>query len=262
MKLSISNIAWSSDNDSKMLAYLKNAEFTGLEIAPTRIFSELPYEKLAQAAQFADMLKQRYQLEISSMQSIWFGRVERIFGTEEERLTLVNYTQKAIDFAVEIGCKNLVFGCPKNRISGSDGDMAIAVSFFHKLGEYALKKGTVLSIEPNPVLYGTNFINRTPQAFGLVKQVDCEGFRVNVDFGTILYNQETLAPIEDNLHLVNHVHISEPGLIPVEKRSQHKELANILRRGNYQKFVSIEMKNTENIELVQETITYIKEVFM
>lgn len=50
-----------------------------------------------------------------SMQSIWYGRTEKLFGTEEERNLLLDYTKSAVDFAAAIGCKNLVFGCPKNR---------------------------------------------------------------------------------------------------------------------------------------------------
>ena len=38
------------------------------------------------------------------MQSIWFGRQERLFGSEEEREILIDYTKKAVDFAVAIQC--------------------------------------------------------------------------------------------------------------------------------------------------------------
>ena len=115
MKLSISNIAWDSMNDSQIYQLMRKYKFNGLEIAPTKIFSENPYEKLEEAKNWNKKLKKKYGFEICSMQAIWYGKQERLFGSSEEREQLENYTKKAIDFAKIIECKNLVFGSPKNR---------------------------------------------------------------------------------------------------------------------------------------------------
>ena len=114
MKLSISNIAWDKKYDEDMYEYLALSGFEGIEIAPTRIIENNPYDNLDKAREFKSLMDNK-GLEISSMQSIWFGRDERIFYTEKERKDLLNYTEKAIDFASIIRCKNLVFGSPKNR---------------------------------------------------------------------------------------------------------------------------------------------------
>lgn len=261
MKLSISNIAWPAEQDEAMYAFLQQEGFCGIEIAPTRIFANKPYDQLKSAEKFAERLRLEYNLTVPSMQSIWYGRSEKIFGSPQERAELISYTKKAIDFAAALGCKNLVFGCPKNRVSSHVEDMEIAVDFFKELGYYALQRNTVLALEPNPVLYGTNFVNTTPEAFELVSLVNCEGFRVNVDLGTILYNQENLEPLVQNLELVHHIHISEPGLAPIGHRQIHAELARLLKKRKYADFVSIEMKNTGDLREVQAAISYIKEVF-
>ena len=261
MNLSISNIAWSNEDDEQMYAFLKEQEFLGVEIAPTRIFPQNPYDNLKEAQDFAINLKQNYGLNVSSMQSIWYGINEKIFGSEEERKILEYYTKKAINFANSIGCKNLVFGCPKNRVSQNENDIDISISFFRELGEYAKLNNTVLSIEPNPVIYNTNFINYTSQAFEIVKAVKSDGFKVNIDLGTIIYNKEDLQIIADNIGLVNHIHISEPNLVLIEKRELHNRLFEILNQVNYQGFVSIEMGKRDNLDEVKETIKYVKEVF-
>lgn len=261
MLLSISNIAWPLNSDEYMYNYLNSIGFTGLEVAPTRIFPKDPYNDLETAKSFSQNLKKQYNLDISSIQSILYGKSECLFATNEERNILLDYTKKAIDFAVVIGCKNIVFGCPKNRIMNSEDQYQIAVEFFKELGNYALKKGTVISIEPNPVIYGTNFINYTSQAFDLVKSVNCDSFKVNVDFGTILYNNESLSIIDSNLSHVNHIHISEPNLMLIKKRKLHIELADILKCQGYSKFVSIEMKNLNDLEAIKTIVLYIKEVF-
>ena len=109
MKLAISNIGWAKENDASVYNMMTNNGFTGLEIAPTRIFSEQPYDHLDDARAWSDQLKSQNGFIIPSMQSIWYGRTEKLFGTDEERATLVDYTKKAIDFAEAVGCKNLVF---------------------------------------------------------------------------------------------------------------------------------------------------------
>lgn len=261
MKLSISNIAWKAEDDAPMYAFLKEQEIDGLEIAPTRIFPENPYERAEEAKEWAAVLKEQYGMVIPSMQSIWFGRNEKVFGDSQERSSLIAYTKKAIDFAAAVGCKNLVFGCPRNRSFEGEYPVKTAYAFFKELGDYAYAKGTVLAMEANPVIYNTNFVNETVQAFELVKEVDSPGFMVNVDLGTMIYNREDLAVLEENMAYVNHIHISEPGLNLIKKRQMHRDLAGILERSDYDKFVSIEMKTQEDLQCVKDTVMYVKEIF-
>ena len=78
MKYSISNIAWSAEHDKEMYAFLKEQSIEGVEIAPTRLFVK-PYDNLELAHEYAWMLKNKYGLTVSSMQSIWYGVKESIF---------------------------------------------------------------------------------------------------------------------------------------------------------------------------------------
>ena len=46
MKLAVSNIAWKEQHDEAVYALMRHYGFTGLEIAPTRFFPEVPYSHL------------------------------------------------------------------------------------------------------------------------------------------------------------------------------------------------------------------------
>ncbi len=261
MKLSISNIAWEEQQDTEIYARMKEKGFCGLEIAPTRIFPEQPYEKRKEAYLWSRNLKKEYGFSVCSMQSIWFGRQEKVFGSEQERQLLIAYTKKAIDFAAAVECGNLVFGCPRNRNLPDGGKPEFAVGFFRELGDYAASKGTVIGMEANPPIYHTNYINDTLSALELVEDVDSEGFRLNLDVGTMIQNGEDISELNGKVGLINHVHISEPGLRPIEKRELHMELRDILLRENYRGFVSVEMGRTENITLIDGILEYIRGVF-
>jgi len=100
MKLSISNIAWDSVNDNKIYNCMKAFSFTGLEIAPTRIFPDAPYDCLKEAKQWKENLLEEYGFHIPSMQSIWFGRQENIFGNQV----------KVVEMESEAGAAGAVHG--------------------------------------------------------------------------------------------------------------------------------------------------------
>ncbi len=261
MKLSISNIAWTEENDNDVYEIMKTNAFVGLEIAPTRIFPDNPYDNLSNAEVWSRALKSKHRFMIPSMQSIWYGRSEKIFGSKEERSILIAYTKKAVDFAESIGCGNLVFGCPRNRSIPDDGDIEIAINFFSEIGDYAYKHHTVVAMEANPPIYNTNFINTTKSAIDLVEKVNSKGFLLNLDLGTMIENGEPLDVLKDKGQLINHVHISEPGLKPIKQRDIHKHLADYLSKVGYEKFISIEVGRQDNILELNEIMKYVKNIF-
>lgn len=261
MKLSISNIAWGAEHDLEMYHFLQETGYNGLEIAPTRLFPEMPYDHLGEAKDWAEELKDEYGLLAPSMQSIWYGHQEKIFGTKEERKILVDYTKKAIDFAEVIGCSNLVFGNPKNRDTEDvAGNYPTAIDFFREIGDYAAEHNTVIAIEANPVIYNTRFLNTTEQAVEMAYKCGSEGVRVNVDLGTIIYNEEDINYLKQVPEYINHVHISEPGLILIEKRELHVNLFELLKEIGYERYVSIEMGNKGDLGAVKSIVKYIHSI--
>lgn len=257
MKLSISNIAWFEQDDDKIYELMKKNGFSGLEIAPTRIIKENPYEAVEEATNWKKKLLDEYGFNVPSMQSIWFGRSEKIFGSEEERKLLSDYTKKAINWAEAIGCRNLVFGCPRNRQLPDDADYDTGIRFFKELGDYAFAHNCVIGMEANPPIYNTNYINDTASALVLIKEVNSEGFKLNLDIGTMICNDEKVGLIEDNVASISHVHISEPGLAKIEHRDLHKEIVNILDCNNYEGYVSIEMGNSNGLDEVEKALGYV-----
>ena len=261
MKLSISNIAWPEEKDLEMYALLRQMNYSGLEIAPTRLFPSAPYSPADDVRAWAARLKENYGLSVPSMQSIWFGRTERLFYSRQEYETLLSYTMRAVDFAAAAGCGSLVFGCPRNRYFPAGADPAAGVKFFHEIGEYARSRGTVIALEANPVIYGTNYITDTRQALDLIAQVQSDGLRLNLDVGTMLYNNEDISELRGCVPLISHVHISEPGLEPVRERPLHRQLYELLAAENYSSFISIEMKRCDSIPLIREKMAYLARVF-
>ena len=260
MKLSISNIAWTKENDNEVYEFMRELGYSGLEIAPTRVFGETPYNKLKEASEFKTELKERKNFCIPSMQSLWNGRSERLFGSPEERLVLSDYTKEAIRFAKELACGNLVFGCPKNRNTYLEEDFEIGLRFFRELGDYAVINNTVIGFEANPVIYGTNYMNDTLSAIQLVENIKSTGLKLNLDLGAMIYNEEKADILQGKTGLVNHVHISEPNLKIIEKRKLHREVIKILSKEGYDGYISVEMQKVDDLSHLYDIMSYVKEI--
>ena len=234
-QLAISNIAWHKEDDEAVYTAMQQAGFTGLEIAPTLIFPEMPYENLTSALLFGGYLKNQWGFSVPSMQSIWYGQTGNIFNPADAE-HLLDYTAEAFQFAHSLG--------ETERLGGLD---------------LAARYGVRLAIEANPPMY-TNYLNGTAEAFSLVKRLDNPGLAVNLDLSTMLAQGEKLQNFVDDLKYVSHVHISEPGLAPIQKRPEHKELALLLGAVGYRGFVSVEMARTD-LDTVKRTLDYVAEVF-
>jgi|GEM_PF-41485 len=253
LKLAISNIGFGETFD-----YRELEQYNGLEIAPSKIAVD-PYAHQDDIAEYAEKMMNEFDLPIVSMQSIWYQISEGIFTGGYDQLVAV--TKQAIDLANKINCRNIVFGSPKNRnMPDPANDIELAKQFFREIAEYAETKQVVIALEPNPTIYQTNFINTAQEAFDFVKELNLPALKVNVDLGTIIYNREDLSVIKDNIHLVNHIHISEPNLEKIEKCQLHKDLKKLLVDSGYDCYVSIEMKEQSNDDVIK-TLRYVREIF-
>ena len=138
-----------------------------------------------------------------------------------------------------------MFGCPRNRAIDRPEDAELVEQFLWQCGEAAKPFGVVVALEPNPPIYQTNFINTTAEAIKLLQKLGHPALKLNLDFGTVIENGESLGWISQHGELINHVHISEPRLAPIRDREAHRDLLRLLGEIGYKGFVSIEMGSQE-----------------
>jgi sugar phosphate isomerase/epimerase len=179
------------------------------------------------------------------------------------------YLKKIIDLAQKLDLKVLVFGSPKNRFIGDmDKNEAykIAIEFFKELGEYAYSKDRYFCIEPNAKKYGCDFITNTDEAIELIKDVNSKGFRLHIDSAVMAMNSENIKEsLGKALPYAEHFHISEPFLeLITSNKTNHEEFAKTLKSLNYDKWVSIEMKNnvlSSNVEAAKRSLDFVTEIY-
>ena len=96
------------------------------------------------------------------------------------------------------------------------------------------------------------------EALELVQKVNKEAFKVNLDLGTMIENKESAVSICGHIAQVNHVHISEPYLATIRFGKLQNAVLEILQQEKYTRYVSIEMSNTNCLDLVKEVAKRLK----
>ena len=261
LKVAASNIGWAEADDGRVLERMVELGFTGLEIAPTRVFANRPYSKVREFAAWAGEIEARYGLSVCSMQSIWRGRAESIFD-DAGALALIDYTAEACNFAAAGGVKNLVFGCPSNRSVPQGHDGLEAGAFLRACGRLAADSGAVFALEANPPMYDVSFLNTTTEVVDYLDMLEgAPGLGLNLDVGAMICADEGMGIVERAMPYVSHVHISEPGLAPIVERSLHRDLRGVLEEGGYCGYVSLEMGRAD-LGTVSRCLEYLAETFL
>jgi len=267
MKLTISNIAWRSQDDADIYALLRTFGIDAIEIAPTRIVSDWNAATVEAARAFGDQLKNE-GLACTSVQSLLFGLPDlNLFGPEKVRHDLSRQLDRVANFGAALGARTYVFGSPKNRDRGELSDreaFAIAADFFARVGDVYARHGLCLCLEPNPSEYGRNFVTDSNSGAALVRAVGSPGFRLHLDAACMLLAGENGArAIENCADILAHFHISEPFLKDfAQPVVDHASLAAALRGIGWARPVAVEMRATETpLQSVKETLSRVTELY-
>jgi len=253
MTLAVSNIAWSYSERLDAYKLLKASGANGLEIAPGLLFANAPDPFNPSPNEIERALSEIDDagLTLVSMQSLLYGvKGAALFGTPAARQRIFDALKCAIALAARLSIPNLVFGSPTQRnIPDHLSEVEArthAGSFFRDLGDNAAKAQTVIAVEPNPMVYGTNFINTLREAGEFVREVSHPNIGLNLDLGAMHVNgefEDTVQQIEEFASIISHVHISEPDLAPAPAEpARLNPVIRALRSVGYSKAISIEMR--------------------
>jgi sugar phosphate isomerase/epimerase len=258
MRLSISNIAWAPEDDRSIAALLRDHRVDAVDLAPGKYFDDVLGATTAEVAHVRNTWENQ-GMEIVGMQALLFGtRDLNVFGSESVRARMLDYLQAVCRVGGGLGARHLVFGSPRQRDrSGLDDEAAdaVAVEFFRRLGDLASGNGVAITLEPNPEAYGANFMTTSVETARVVRLVDHEAIRMQLDIGACAMNGEDVTDVVASAgDLVGHVHLSEPHLVPLgDGTSDHDHAAAALRDMLADRVACIEMLMTTD-EPAQESV--------
>ncbi len=265
MKLAVSNIGWSTDQDATISPLLRDAGAEAIEVAPSRLFADIPAATSAQARDIATA-QSSMELPIISMQALLFGRADLLLFSEDATAqNLLAYLKHLMQLAGSLGCGPLVFGSPRNRARGSlpfKDAVGRAIPIFRAIGAIATETDTVFCLEANARSYRCDFMTTLAQAADVAAQVNHPKVAIVADTGNMIMEAEKPDAVIAVMDYIRHVHVSAPQLEPVTEHADYIEsvLTHIFRSG-YEGDITLEMRVPEQADPVAtllQNVTFLR----
>lgn len=269
MRVSVSNLAWDIAEDRQVVSLLKEYKIDAIDIAPGKYFP-VPADATTDEILAVKHWWHEEGIDIIGMQSLLFGtKGLNVFGTETVQNSLLSHMAEICRIGSLLGATRLVFGSPKNRdCSGLSAKEIHDTSqvFFRKLGDIAGDNGVVICLEPNPAIYGTNFMVTSRETYEVVQEIAHPAIKMQIDTGAIIVNTEDISSILALTQgAVGHVHISEAHLVPPgDTFENHAQIAEELKIFLPNHPITIEMlatKDEPHLDSIRRALLHVTSIY-
>lgn len=247
MNIGISHLAFDTP---EIYSKLKELGFNYVEGVLTKIS---PWDSLSQTSlnQFKSDLNTN-TLDCYSLQSIFYNYP--VSSLCDDKI-LIHFSN-LIEYCKLLDTKIMVLGSPTLR-KIEQGYRKKLDDLFCKLDGLLEDTGIKVVIEPNCGLYKGQYFYTSSEIKCFIKANNLHNIRTMIDTHNLL--NEGMDPIKEferNIEFIEHVHISENGLEPINRIDFHRMFADALRGNWYEKGVTYEVKKTDDLALEQFVSIY------
>jgi sugar phosphate isomerase/epimerase len=236
MLLAISNLAWSVRDSNKVLAYLAKNNINLIEVAPTKISDWSTVN--SEIDNFYKMVN-LYNIKVYSFQSLFYKTPIQDLS---DMNGVISHIETLIKYAKKIGVKVLVLGSPKLRNYIFNYNILL-----DQLEALFVKNNMYLCIEPNAQIYGGKYFFTVDEIVDSIKNYS--NIKTMIDtHNSVLANTDPIEEFKKYQEYVYHIHVSEIGLKPIDNISFHKNFAETLKNLLYNKVITYELLEHNNLE--------------
>jgi len=148
----------------------------------------------------------------------------------------------------------------------AEENATIAEDIFRELAEYAERLGTVIMLEPSPLM--SAYINTTSEAVDWVKRINSPAFNLHLDTENIRlvepsfeYAIRAAEGRPDHIHLHDKSHWP-PGLLPEENSMDWPLIARLLRESGFEGSGGVALAPEGDIEVgARQTAAFLRRLF-
>jgi len=265
MKLSVSNIGLSAYDHVDELAQLAPLGFSGLEVAPSRVWHDTWHGLTAQQVTNYRQQIETAELNVVGLHSLFFDHPELgLFKTGEARQQTLDFLVHLSAVCRDLGGYTLVYGGGRRR---DELDVNTTTTRAHSFMETLLPRieshGTCLCFEPlGPK--DTDFLNTALETLAMVNSFNHPSFKVQLDAKALVENSEASLEIFQTVQdKLVHFHANEPGLAVIGSSGtiDHAGFGTYLKQIDYQGYISLEQRmfNEQNpLNDIQTSVSRIK----
>lgn len=266
MKISISNLCWNNKSIIEASGILRIAGTEGIEIALTAIWPNLNEVKSAEVKKLRQHFD-RLDLKVSGIQSLLYGQADLQLFDRSSWTNLRNHLELNFAIGQDLGAEVAVFGSPRNRIksklSKEEAD-EIAAEFFLSLTPTLNAHNIKLTLEPNAMEYGADYILTYEDSLELSRRINDPNIAPQIDTGSLWMNGENP---KDSFTFGNphHIHISAPNMREVPGDLGFEDFLKCVISNQYDGWIVIEFFNKpldvskKAVEWLRDTVDRIKD---
>lgn len=260
--LCVSNIICGDEIKMEQLYNIMNYySINNIEIAPTKYGN---WDDILNNNNLSESIDRN--INIYSLQSITYKISSNIFNNSEYN-DIKRHLEKVIDFSIRNNVRVLVFGSPNNRkinpnIDLNDSDN-IFINLMRELGDYISDNCLKICIENNSKKYNCNYLNTIKEVGEIINKINHKNIKQIVDVGNCIMENDDLNSMIDYQSSIYHIHISSPYMndILYYNKNVIYNLINILDKINYNKKITLEIANINNVSIINDNIKKFKQMF-
>lgn len=251
MKLSVSNLAWSVDEDQSEVNKILDKH--GVELVEIAKKKE-NYKEILESGK-----------SVTSMQSIISDKEFSLFNSELDRSLIEIKLFGAVSNARNLKCDHIVYGCPSTRTvpnfdrsSKFDRELSEVVEMFREVADHS--SGVVIGFEPVVERYGSQFVNDFREAVKFVKKVNRDNFKVNLDLANVIETGVRFEEIKRDIKYVSHIHVSETNLKEIKHHEIIKDVLNLIESDeNLREKISVSIEAIDlSLEELDRSLSTVK----
>jgi D-psicose/D-tagatose/L-ribulose 3-epimerase len=241
MKLAISNLAWDFHENLEIFGYLRKLNIQYIEGVISKIgtWENINTDVIREYKQTLDL----QGLKIKSIQSIFFNYTTKGLHDTEN---ILSHIETLRDYCKILGVKVMVLGSPNLRVMTDDIQSKLSDTFL-QIDSILKGSGIELSIEPNMRQYGGMYFHNLNEIVDFIISNRLVNVKTMIDTHNLIL--EGYNPIHELLKFekfINHIHVSEHNLTPLNDLEFHKLFSQTLNDINYKKIITFEVKKCEN----------------
>jgi len=247
MKISICNELFKGWSLERIMKFISNLGYDGLEIAPFTLADDVSTINKEKRREIKE-LSETYGVKIVGLHWL-LVKPEGLHishPNEKVRIKTIEYLKALIKFNHDIGGKILVFGSPNQRSVLKDVSREKAWNWakevFKEASRFAENYGSIIALEPL-ARHLTNFINTAEEAIKMIEEVNSPSFKLILDVYSMNDEEKSIGDIirSSGKYLV-HFHANDDNKLgPGFGNTDYIEVLKALKDINYDGYLSVEV---------------------
>lgn len=242
MNLAISNLAWNLSDDLLMFDEIKKLGINKIEGVLSKIDS---WENLNEyVIKDFNIHLHNNDIEINSIQSIFYGTNIDCF-TESDKI--IKHIKNILKYAKILGINAIILGSPKIR-KNTDNLYEKLNLTFSQIDKLLDNTNINILIEPNAKIYGGAYFFKLDEIISFLNKFKFNNIKTMIDtHNLILEGDNPCLSFELYQEYIGHIHVSEFNLLHLSNLSFHKKFSKTLKKLNFDKIITLEMKNNDKV---------------